>query len=45
MGRYIKAKKSLIWVGDGVLAQQPKVFKDLTINNLILINYIRRALT
>ena len=46
MGRYIKAKKDPIWIGDGVLAQiasKPKVAKVLTKKDLI--NHIRRVLT
>jgi hypothetical protein len=42
MGRYIKAKKSPIWIGDGLLAQivnKPKVVKVLTKKDLI--EYIR----
>jgi hypothetical protein len=46
MGRYIKAKKDPIWIGDGLLAQivsKPKVIKVLTKKDLI--EYIRRVLT
>ena len=46
MGRYIKAKKDPIWIGDGLLAQivsKPKVVKVLTEKDLI--EYIRRVLT
>lgn len=46
MGRYIKAKKDPIWIGDGALTQivsKPKVVKVLTEKDLI--NHIRRVLT
>jgi hypothetical protein len=46
MGRYIKAKKDPIWIGDGALAQivsKPKVAKVLTKKDLI--EHIRRVLT
>ena len=46
MGRYIKAKKDPIWIGDGLLAQiakKPKVAKVLTKKDLI--EHIRRVLT
>ena len=46
MGRYIKAKKDPIWIGDGLLAQivsKPKAVKVLTKEDLI--KYIRSVLT
>ena len=46
MGRYIRAKKDPIWIGDGLLAQiakKPKVAKVLTKKDLI--EHIRRVLT
>jgi hypothetical protein len=46
MGRYIKAKKDPIWIGDGALAQivsKPKVIKVLTKKDLI--EHIRSVLT
>ena len=46
MGRYIKAKKDPIWIGDGLLAQivsKPKAAKVLTKKDLI--EHIRRVLT
>ena len=46
MGRYIKAKKNPIWIGDGLLAQivsKPKVVKVLTKEDLI--KHIRSVLT
>lgn len=45
MGRYIKAKKDPIWIGDGLLVQivsKPKVVK---ITEKDLIKYIRSVLT
>lgn len=45
MGRYIKAKKDPIWIGDGLLAQitkKPKAAKVLTKEDLI--KHIRRVL-
>ena len=46
MGRYIKAKKEPIWIGDGLLAHivsKPKVVKVLTKKDFI--EHIRRFLT
>ena len=47
MGRYIKAKKDPIWIGDGLLAQivsKPKVIKKV-LTEKDLIEHIRRVLT
>ena len=47
MGRYIKAKKDPIWIGDGLLARlaskPKKVIKVLTKKDLV--EHIRRFLT